>query len=63
MDKSDIFLGNVMITPDLDSPTNKQSWFELQGVPSGEIGLQVEYAPFRLVRTSPQTFRNPETLK
>ena len=55
MDKSDIFLGSVMITPDLDSPTNKQSWFQLQGVPSGEIRLQVEYSPFRQVRTTQQT--------
>jgi hypothetical protein len=54
MDKSDIFLGSVMITPDLDSPTNGQSCFELQGVASGEIGLQVEYSPFGEVYPNPK---------
>lgn len=52
MDVSDIYLGSVMIHPDFDSPTNPQSWFQLQGVPSGEIKIQVEYVPFRQVSGS-----------
>jgi len=45
-----------MIYPDFDSPTNPQSWFQLQGVPSGEIKIQVEYVPFRQVGTVPSSF-------
>lgn len=50
MDNSDIFLGSVIVNPNLDAPNAvSQSWFQLQGVASGEINIQVEYSPFRSV--------------
>lgn len=49
MDKEDVFLGSVVITPAFDAPENTQTWFPLQGVSQGEIGLQIDYAPFRVV--------------
>lgn len=50
MQDSDIFLGSITVTPNLDdTKIVSQSWFQLQGVGSGDINIQVEYSPFRVV--------------
>ncbi|KAF8315706.1 AGC/Akt protein kinase [Clavulina sp. PMI_390] len=53
MEQSDIYLGSVLIAPDLDNPSNHNGWLRLHteaGEGSGEIGMSVEYAPFRKQR-------------